>query len=269
MLKDLTSRAAVRWARFWMRFASLNPAGRVAMRIATVLPLPYVRYYLQQELAALSEFGYVAGSVRMHHHGLQLGHHVFIDDEVRIVQDEGGGAISLGERVYVGEGSQLGTGQQGSLEVGAYTSIGPHCRLIAYVAGIRIGAHTMVGPDCHFYSYNHGTAGGGLMQQQRLEANGDITVADDVWIGRGATILSGVQIATGAVVGAGTVVTCDVPPRAIVAGNPGRVVGHRSARKPHVVGKEGAEAVIVRRLDAPLSIGIGTPWRYTAGSPRK
>ena len=58
-------------------------------------------------------------------------------------------------------------------------------------------------------------------------SKGPIVVEDEVWIGTGAMIFSGVTIAKGAIVGAGAVVTRDVPPYAIVAGNPGRVTRFR------------------------------------------
>jgi acetyltransferase-like isoleucine patch superfamily enzyme len=51
-----------------------------------------------------------------------------------------------------------------------------------------------------------------------------VTIGDDVWIGIGAIILKGVHIGAGARIQAGAVITHDVPPGAIVAGNPGRVV---------------------------------------------
>ncbi|MCK5928674.1 MAG: hypothetical protein KAG80_10820 [Nocardioides sp.] len=54
-----------------------------------------------------------------------------------------------------------------------------------------------------------------------------VTVEDDVWLGAGSIVLSGVHIREGALVAAGAVVTSDVPPYAIVAGNPARVVGQR------------------------------------------
>lgn len=56
---------------------------------------------------------------------------------------------------------------------------------------------------------------------------GPTTIANDVWIGYGATILSGVKIGNGAVIGAQAVVTKNVPDYAIVAGNPAKIIRHR------------------------------------------
>ena len=59
------------------------------------------------------------------------------------------------------------------------------------------------------------------------ESKGDIVVGDDVWIGFGAAILSGVHIGQGAVIGAGAVVTKDVPPYCVVGGNPAKTIRYR------------------------------------------
>lgn len=61
----------------------------------------------------------------------------------------------------------------------------------------------------------------------RVRRKGQILIQNDVWIGHGATIMGGVTIHNGGVVGAGAVVTKDVPPYSIVAGNPARVVKYR------------------------------------------
>jgi acetyltransferase-like isoleucine patch superfamily enzyme len=62
---------------------------------------------------------------------------------------------------------------------------------------------------------------------QEARSKGGIRILDDVWIGYGATILSGVTVGQGAVVAARTVVTKDVEPYSIVAGNPARLIGYR------------------------------------------
>lgn len=62
-------------------------------------------------------------------------------------------------------------------------------------------------------------------------SKGDIIVDDDVWIGYGATILSGVHIGQGAIVAAGAVVSSDVPPYAIVGGVPAKVLKYRFERE--------------------------------------
>ncbi len=56
---------------------------------------------------------------------------------------------------------------------------------------------------------------------------GDTVLGNDVWIARGATLLPGVKVGDGAVVGAGAVVARDVPPYAVVAGNPGSITRYR------------------------------------------
>lgn len=64
-------------------------------------------------------------------------------------------------------------------------------------------------------------------EKRETVSKGSIRVEDDVWIGLGATILSGVHIGQGAVIAAGAVVTKDVPPYAIVGGNPARIIKYR------------------------------------------
>lgn len=68
-----------------------------------------------------------------------------------------------------------------------------------------------------------------VLQCEQYEAisKGDIVVDDDVWIGQNAVVLSGVHIGQGAVIAAGAVVSKDVPPYAIVAGVPAKVIKYR------------------------------------------
>jgi acetyltransferase-like isoleucine patch superfamily enzyme len=66
-----------------------------------------------------------------------------------------------------------------------------------------------------------------LGHEKEAQTKGAITVGDDVWLGHNAMVMSGVTISQGAVVAAGSVVTKNVPPYAIVAGNPARVIKYR------------------------------------------
>ena len=86
--------------------------------------------------------------------------------------------------------------------------------------GIRIGDRTKLGPNVTLVTTNH------LLEpeERRWMVSRPVVLGEDVWVGAGAIILSGVTVGDGAVVGAGSVVTKDVPPRTVVAGNPARVL---------------------------------------------
>jgi virginiamycin A acetyltransferase len=61
----------------------------------------------------------------------------------------------------------------------------------------------------------------------RFSIKSAVVIGNDVWIGHGAIVLKGVRIADGAIIGAGSVVTRDVPPYAIAVGNPARIIRKR------------------------------------------
>jgi len=95
---------------------------------------------------------------------------------------------------------------------------------------IRIGANCMIGPFCYITDHDHGTIAGIPVNQQALIGE-PVVIEDDVWIGAHVTVLKGIRIGTGAVVGAGAVVTRDVLPNTIVAGVPARVIASRAAAR--------------------------------------
>lgn len=86
--------------------------------------------------------------------------------------------------------------------------------------GITIGNDVFIGPKVNLITINHDPN-----PENRSATYGrPITIEDKVWIGINATILPGVRIGYGAIVGAGSVVTKDVPAMTIVAGNPARII---------------------------------------------
>lgn len=113
------------------------------------------------------------------------------------------------------------------LTIGSDTYIGPRC-LLGAGGGIRIGSRVTFGAGVHLLAENHNFRDVSRPIQDQGVTRSGITVGDDVWIGNQVIVLDGVTIGDGAVVGAGAVVTHDVEPRAIVVGNPARVLGHRS-----------------------------------------
>ena len=115
--------------------------------------------------------------------------------------------------------------------VGDHLTIGPFCAL---AHGVRIfmngGTHAMGGFSTYpFNIFGHGWEAGFDPATWTAETRGDTVVGPDVWIGDHATLMPGVRIGAGAIVAAASVVTREVPPYAVVAGNPARVVRTRFA----------------------------------------
>jgi acetyltransferase-like isoleucine patch superfamily enzyme len=214
------------WARFWMRYAGLSRFGRVATRLAACFAPPYKG---RRYLARLNPHGYIAPKAIIHNVDLLLGANVFIDDHVIIYQGhKNAGPVEFGDRVHLHRDIIIEIGSGGSLTIGADTHIQPRCQFSASKAPIRIGRDVQIAPNCAFYPYDHSFAPGKLIRKQPLQTKGGIVIEDDVWLGVGVIVLDGVRIGKGAVVGAGSVVTHDIPDSAIVAGIPARVVKMRS-----------------------------------------
>lgn len=217
------------WARFWMQFAGLSPFGRAATWLASLFVPPYYgRYYL----ARVSRKGYISPTATIHHADLYLGPNVFLDDRVLIFQHKHhghlGGPVQLAEGVHVHRDTIIQTGAGGSVRIGARTYIQPRCQFSAYKAPIQIGSDVQIAPNCAFYPYNHSVAPGQFIHKQPLETKGGIVIDDDAWLGVGVIVLDGVTIGKGAVIGAGSVVTRDIPDDAIAFGVSARVVKMRS-----------------------------------------
>jgi acetyltransferase-like isoleucine patch superfamily enzyme len=208
-----------------MRYAGLGPLGRVASRLAACSSPPF---YGRQHLAKLNRDGFVSPSATIHHRDLHLNTGVFIDDRVLIYQDRDGGPVELDSNVLIYRDSIIQTGAGGSVTIGEWSSLQPRCQLSAYKGSIQIGCEVQIAPNCAFYPYDHGFASGELIRRQPLQTKGDIVIENDAWLGVGVIVLDGVRIGEGAVVGAGSVVTRDIPDNAIAVGAPARVVKMRN-----------------------------------------
>ena len=101
--------------------------------------------------------------------------------------------------------------------------IGKHCQINenVFIQNATIGDYVLIAPNVSIISNSHGYTDVSIpMARQALSENKPVIIKDDVWIGRNAIILPGCNIGRGAIVGAGAVVTKDVPDFSIVGGIP-------------------------------------------------
>ena len=140
------------------------------------------------------------------------------------------GAI-IREKVEIGEGAVIMMGA--ILNIGAVVGRGTMIDM-----GTVLGGRAMVGDRCHIGA---GTVLAGVVEPASATP---VVVEDDVVIGANAVVIEGVRIGAGAVVAAGAVVIDDVPPGAVVAGSPARIVKQKDAKT------EGKTALVdaLRRL---------------------
>jgi maltose O-acetyltransferase len=107
-----------------------------------------------------------------------------------------------------------------NIELGERVFFNFNC-IVLDVCRVRIGSFTLFGPAVQIYTAMHPL---NAEQRRREEFGKPIDIGSDVWVGGGAMILPGVTIGSRAVIGAGSVVTRDVPEGTFAAGNPCRVI---------------------------------------------
>lgn len=141
--------------------------------------------------------------------GVKIGSNTSIDRNLWLscggLEGQHTGFLAIGENSYIGCNAVLGAGG----------------------GGITIGDNVLIGQAVSIHSerhiYNDATM---LIRDQGISYRG-ITIEDDVWIGSNSTILDGVTVGKGSVIGAGAVVTKPVPPYSIAVGVPAKIIGTR------------------------------------------
>ena len=140
-----------------------------------------------------------------------------------------GDNVTISRGVMIRPSSYYGGDLGSGLTMGDHSSIGPY-GYIGCSGKITIGSNVMFGPKCSLFAENHVFSDTeSTIKSQGVKQKG-IIIEDDCWIGSNVVILDGVTVGKGSVIGAGTLVTKDVPPGSIVMDKRNKVVEQRAGR---------------------------------------
>jgi acetyltransferase-like isoleucine patch superfamily enzyme len=138
--------------------------------------------------------------------------------------------FACGPGLYLSSGCKIlvaaHDGRVGQLTIGRNVYVN-HFAIIDCHYSISIGDSVLIGPHCYICDYDHGVMPDRDVGAQPEGVVGAVAIGDEVWMGANVIVLKCVTIGKGAVIGAGSVVTHDIPSMAIVAGNPARLLRMR------------------------------------------
>jgi acetyltransferase-like isoleucine patch superfamily enzyme len=162
-----------------------------------------------------------------HPKSIVLGDNVTIDD-LCLVDGRGAGSdgVVIEDQVIVNRNCMI-QAKTGSIRLGTRTTIGSNSVIVS-MAGVEFGEAVLVAGNCYFSAgaYRVDDISSAVMDQGAY-SKGPIIIGDNSWVGTGAIILDGVKVGKGVIIGAGAVVTKDVPDYAIVAGIPAKLIRMR------------------------------------------
>ncbi|AFP20444.1 acyltransferase [Geobacter sulfurreducens] len=125
-----------------------------------------------------------------------------------------GNNVTIWDGVQIDKPSNLVIGNNVSINRGSF---------INAEGGVFIGSDVLIGPNVIIYSQNHNFTGEELTRLCGYQ-KAPVVIEDNVWIASGCILLPGIKLGKGCVVGAGSIVTRDVPPKCLALGSPARVV---------------------------------------------
>jgi acetyltransferase-like isoleucine patch superfamily enzyme len=164
---------------------------------------------------------------------LVFGNHCKIERNV-VIQAISRSTLRFGDDVTICEGTMIrpsghwGGNLGGGVVMGNRSSIGAYS-YIGCAGSIEIGDDVMMGPRITIIAENHNFADVTRPMHEQGVNNRGVTLGNDIWVGTGVTILDGVTVGDHSIIAAGSVVTKDVQPFAIVAGVPARQLRSRKA----------------------------------------
>ena len=138
-----------------------------------------------------------------------------------------GAVLRLGRWSWIGHGTKIRV-HEGEVSVGAKTVMGQECTISAFQR-ISIGRECIIADRVMLIDFDHGVVE--VERPIRLQGiyKRDVRLGHNCWVGYGACLLRGTTVGDNSIIGANTVVTKDLPPNAVAAGAPARVLRTREA----------------------------------------
>jgi acetyltransferase-like isoleucine patch superfamily enzyme len=173
------------------------------------------------------------------HFDVRFGQNAFVSPEAQLY---GIKKLFLGAETFIASGCLI---READIIAGDYCSFNTG----AYLQGsITMGDYVRIAPNANIIAMNHNFEDiSKPISAQGLSHKG-IVIEDDVWVGAGATVLDGITVGAHSIIGAGAVVTKNVPPYSIVAGNPAKIIRDRRKSK--------ASATEMEKLLSDFSIKV-------------
>jgi acetyltransferase-like isoleucine patch superfamily enzyme len=163
-----------------------------------------------------------------HPHKIVIGDNTFIDDNAVLdAKGRGNDGLLIGQNVFVGQNTILSC-KEGSIRIEDWCALSSNCSLLSE-SKIRIGKFCYLAGQCYLVAGgNHGydRTDVPIMFQPSVDKGG-IDIGEDVWLGASVTVLDGVSVGKGSVIGAGSLVVESLPPYSVAVGVPAAKIKDR------------------------------------------
>jgi len=158
---------------------------------------------------------------------ITIGDNALIDDYcVLDAKGTDNHGIKIGNKVLINRNTVLST-KGGDIDIGDNTNIGSNCRIDS-IGKVKLGENVLIAGYCYIMGGGHKFDSVDIpVIAQDLPVEQDITIEDNVWLGAGVKILNGVKIGKDSIIGAGSLVTRNIPEFSVAYGVPAKVIKKR------------------------------------------
>ena len=158
---------------------------------------------------------------------IKIGKNCLIGDNCLLDAKGEGGGICIGDNVQISRNTLLRS-KGGFIQIGNNTSVSSFCHISSVATRVKIGKNVLIASYCYII-------GGGGYGFDRLDVpikdqgkfGKGIVIEDNVWLGAGVYVIDGNNIGTGSIIGAGSVVTKNIPKYSVATGVPAKVIKKR------------------------------------------